>query len=130
MILETIPGLAVFERWLNYFELFSIIVFTAEYLIRLLIAPEEPEFKDAKNPRLKYLFSFFAIIGSLAPFDLRFLRILRLLRILKLLRVLLPAFEEFRKLNEGRTFRQRIHALVFPSPYGGQLHQYYDLRLF
>mgnify|MGYP006269881389 FL=1 len=137
MILETIPALAVFERWLNYFELFSIIVFTAEYLIRLLIAPEEPEFKDAKNPRLKYLFSFFAIIdalvilpfymGSLAPFDLRFLRILRLLRILKLLRVLLPAFEEFRKLNEGRTFRQRIHALVFPSPYGGQLHQYYDL---
>jgi voltage-gated potassium channel Kch len=137
MILETIPALAAFERWLNYFELFSIIVFTAEYLIRLLIAPEEPEFKDAKNPRFKYLFSFFAIIdalvilpfymGSLAPFDLRFLRILRLLRILKLLRVLLPAFEEFRKLNEGRTFRQRVHALVFPSPYGGQLHQYYDL---
>ncbi|MEN9708213.1 MAG: hypothetical protein RIQ68_621 [Pseudomonadota bacterium] len=137
MILETIPALAAFERWLNYFEVFSIIVFTAEYLIRLLIAPEEPEFKDASNPRLKYLFSFFAIIdvlvilpfymGSLAPFDLRFLRILRLLRILKLLRVLLPAFEEFRKLNEGRTFRQRVHALVFPSPYGGQLHHYYDL---
>jgi voltage-gated potassium channel Kch len=137
MVLETIPALSAFERWLNYFELFSIIVFTAEYLIRLLIAPEEPEFKNASNPRLKYLFSFFAIIdalvilpfymGSLAPVDLRFLRILRLLRILKLLRVLLPAFDEFRKLNEGRTFRQRVHALVFPSPYGGKLHQYYDL---
>lgn len=134
MILETIPALAPYERWLHYFELFSIFVFTAEYLIRLLIAPEDPDFKEASNPRLKYLFSFFAIIdalvivpfymGSLAPFDLRFLRILRLL---KLLRILLPAFEEFRHLNEGRTFRQRVHALVFPSPYGGQLHHYYDL---
>lgn len=134
MILETIPALAPYERWLHYFELFSIFIFTGEYLIRLLIAPEDPDFKEAKNPRLKYLFSFFAIIdalvivpfymGSLAPFDLRFLRILRLL---KLLRILLPAFEEFRKLNEGRTFRQRVHALVFPSPYGGQLHHFYDL---
>lgn len=137
MILETIPALAPYERWLHLFELMSIGVFTAEYLIRLFIAPEDPDFKDARSPRFKYLFSFFAIIdalvivpffmGSLATFDLRFLRILRLLRILKLLRVLLPAFEEFRKLNEGRTFRQRVHALVFPSPYGGQLHHYYDL---
>jgi voltage-gated potassium channel Kch len=134
MILETIPALAPFERWLHYFELFSIFVFSGEYLIRLLIAPEDPDFKDSKSPRFKYLFSFFAIIdalvivpfymGSLAPFDLRFLRILRLL---KLLRILLPAFAEFRQLNEGRTFRQRVHALVFPSPYGGQLHHFYDL---
>ena len=137
MILETIPALAPFERWLNLFELFSICIFTAEYLIRLLVAPEDPDFKEAAHPRLKYLFSFFAIIdalvivpfymGSLTTIDLRFLRILRLLRVLKLLRTLLPAFEEFRRLNEGRTFRQRVHALVFPSPYGGVLHHYYDL---
>ncbi len=134
MILETIPSLAPYEHLLRYFELFSIFIFTGEYLIRLLIAPEDPDFKEATSPRLKYLFSFFAIIdalvivpfylGSLGTFDLRFLRILRLL---KLLRILLPAFEEFRKLNEGRTFRQRIHALVFPSPYGGQIHNIYDL---
>ena len=134
MILETIPALKPFERWFDIFELISICIFTGEYFIRLLIAPEDHDFKDAKSPRLKYLFSFFAIIdalvivpfymGSLAPFDLRFLRVLRLL---KLLRILLPAFEEYRHLNEGRTFRQRVHALVFPSPYGGQLHHYYDL---
>jgi voltage-gated potassium channel len=134
MILETVPALAPYLRWLHLFENISIGIFTAEYLIRLLIAPEDPDFKDAKSPRLKYVSSFFAIIdalvivpfflGSLAPFDLRFLRILRLL---KLLRILLPAFEEFRQLNEGRTFRQRVHALVFPSPYGGQLHHFYDL---
>ena len=134
MILETVPALAPYLRWLHLFEVISVAIFTGEYLIRLFIAPEDPDFKEAKNPRFKYIFSFFAIIdalvivpflmGSLAPFDLRFLRILRLL---KLLRILLPAFEEFRKLNEGRTFRQRVHALVFPSPYGGQLHHFYDL---
>jgi len=134
MILETVPALAPYLRWLHLFDMISIAIFTGEYLIRLFIAPEDPDFKDAKNPRLKYAFSFFAIIdalvivpflmGSLAPFDLRFLRILRLL---KLLRILLPAFEEFRQLNEGRTFRQRVHALVFPSPYGGQLHHFFDL---
>jgi voltage-gated potassium channel Kch len=134
MILETVPALAPYLRWLHLFENISIGIFTAEYLIRLLIAPEDPEFKETKNPRLKYICSFFAIIdalvivpffmGSMAPFDLRFLRILRLL---KLLRILLPAFEEFRQLNEGRTFRQRVHALVFPSPYGGQLHHFFDL---
>ena len=134
MILETVPALAPYLRWLHLFDMISIAIFTGEYLIRLFIAPEDPDFKDAKNPRLKYAFSFFAIIdalvivpflmGSLAPFDLRFLRILRLL---KLLRILLPALEEFRQLNVGRTFRQRIHALVFPSPYGGQLQNFFDL---
>ena len=134
MILETVPALAPYLRWLHLFENISIGIFTAEYLIRLFIAPEDPEFKETKNPRLKYICSFFAIIdalvivpffmGSMAPFDLRFLRILRLL---KLLRILLPAFEEFCQLNEGRTFRQRVHALVFPSPYGGQLHHFFDL---
>lgn len=134
MILETIPALAPYLRWLHLFETISVAIFTGEYLLRLFIAPEDPDFKEAKNPRLKYLFSFFALIdalvivpffmGSLINIDLRFLRILRLL---KLLRILLPAFEEFRQLNEGRTFRQRIHALVFPSPYGGQLHHFYDL---
>jgi voltage-gated potassium channel Kch len=58
--------------------------------------------------------------------DLRFLRFLRLLRILKLFRVLIPAYKAFSIANKGRTFRQRVHALVFPSAYGGDLHNLYD----
>jgi voltage-gated potassium channel Kch len=58
--------------------------------------------------------------------DLRMLRALRLLRMFKLLRVLVPAIHEFRALNEGRTLRQKIHALVWPSEYGGRLHHYFD----
>jgi voltage-gated potassium channel Kch len=66
-----------------------------------------------------YLSMFFAL-------DLRILRALRLLRIFKLLRVLVPALHEFRALNQGRTLRQKIHALVWPSAYGGRLHGYFD----
>jgi voltage-gated potassium channel len=51
---------------------------------------------------------------------------LRLLRMLKLFRVLLPAITEFKMLNEGRTFRQKLHALVYNSEYGGALHGLFD----
>jgi voltage-gated potassium channel Kch len=45
---------------------------------------------------------------------------------LKLFRVLIPAYKAFSIANKGRTFRQRVHALVFPSAYGGELHHLYD----
>jgi hypothetical protein len=83
-----------------------------------------------------YVFSPFAIIDFLAvapfflqafiPIDLRALRFLRLLRILKLFRIVIPAIKEFKELNRGRTFRQKIHALVFESAYGGKLQTIFD----
>ncbi len=45
---------------------------------------------------------------------------------MKLFRVLIPAYKAFSIANKGRTFRQRVHALVFPSAYGGELHNLYD----
>ena len=54
------------------------------------------------------------------------LRFLRLLRILKLFRVLIPAVKDFLIANRTRTFRQKIHAIVFPSEYGGALHSIFD----
>jgi voltage-gated potassium channel Kch len=54
------------------------------------------------------------------------LRFLRLLRILKLFRVVIPAYHDFVERNRGRTFRQKIHALVFPGDYGGDLHHHFD----
>jgi len=62
----------------------------------------------------------------LVALDLRMLRALRLLRIFKLMRVLVPAVHEFRALNRGRTFRQKVHALVWPSDHGGRLHGHFD----
>jgi voltage-gated potassium channel Kch len=138
MLFEIVPAVyEPYKRWFHLFDVFSIVIFTFEYCVRLYIAPEDPEFAKERYPRLKYALSLYALIDLLAilPFylsafvhiDLRILRLLRLLRLLKLFRVLVPALHEFVEANRGRTFRQKIYALVFPSPYGGKLHEYYDL---
>ncbi len=83
--LDTLPSLTPEQRfWIESFELFSVGVFTLEYLARFLGA----------RPMTKYVFSFYGVVDLLAilPFyvglavDLRALRLLRLLRILKLTR--------------------------------------------
>lgn len=137
LLFEIVPAVyEPYKRWFHLFDVFSIIIFTFEYCVRLYIAPEDPEFAKSRWPRLKYTFSLYALIDLLAilPFylsafvhiDLRLLRVLRLLRLLKLFRVVLPAVHEFLEVNRGRTFRQKVYALVFPSDYGGKLHEYYD----
>ena len=138
LIFEHVP--AVFEpnkHWFEWFDIFSVAVFTVEYLLRLYLAPEDEEFKNRSNPRLGFVTSPFAIIDFLAvapfylqsfiPIDLRVLRLLRLLRILKLFRVLIPAIAEFKELNKNRTFRQKVHALVFPSQYGGTMQHIFEV---
>ena len=137
LVLEHVP--AVYEPYKHLFHVFDIVsitVFVIEYLMRFYLAPEDSEFNKRKLPRLAYIFSPFAIIDFLAvapfflqsfiPVDLRALRFLRLLRILKLFRIVIPAIKEFSELNRGRTFRQRIHALVFPSAYGGTMQTIFD----
>ena len=131
LMFEHVP--AVFEPnqlLFEIFDIFSVVVFTIEYLLRFYLAPEDEEFKTRKHSRFAYIKSPFAIIDffAIAPFylkllgvdlDLRVLRFLRLLRIMKLFRIIVPAIAEFKELNKGRTFRQKVHALVFPSPFGG-----------
>ena len=137
LVFEHLP--AVYEPnqiWFHYFDIVSVIVFSVEYFLRFYLAPEDDEFKKHRFARVRYVTSPFAIIDLVAilPFflqafisiDLRFLRFLRLLRILKLFRVLIPAVKEFVQANKGRTFRQKVHALVFPSEYGGELHHMFD----
>lgn len=137
LVFEHVP--AIFEPnqvWFQYFDVISVLIFTIEYAVRFYLAPEDEEFKKHRFARARYATSPFAIIDLVAilPFflqafisiDLRFLRFLRLLRILKLFRVLIPAYKEFVQANKGRTFRQKMHALVFPSEYGGELHHMFD----
>jgi hypothetical protein len=138
LMFEHVP--AVYEPyrgWFEFFDVFSVAVFTVEYLLRLYLAPEDEEFKNRKLARWGFISSPFAIIDFLAvapfylkafiPIDLRVLRFLRLLRILKLFRVLIPAIAEFKELNKDRTFRQKVHALVFPSPYGGTMQHIFEV---
>ena len=137
LVFEQVP--AIFEpnkNLFHYFDVFSVIVFTIEYAFRFYLAPEDEEFKNKRNARLGFVTSPFAIIDLLAiapfylqafiPVDLRVLRALRLLRILKLVRIIVPAYQEFAQLNQGRTFRQKMHALVFPTAYSGKLHELFD----
>ena len=137
LVFEQIPAIFnAYEKWFHFFDIFSVVVFTIEYLLRFYLAPEDEEFKKRKYARGSYVVSPFALIDLVAilPFflqafisvDLRYLRSLRLLRILKLFRILIPAYKEFVLANKGRTFRQKVHAVVFPSAYGGSLHTIFD----
>lgn len=82
--IETIPNLKPQTRTiLQSIELFSVIIFSLEYLLRIYVADNKP----------KFIFSFFGIIDFLAilPFYLSFgidLRSLRALRFLRLFRIL------------------------------------------
>lgn len=137
LMFEHVPAIyEPYARWFHWFDGFSVVIFTIEYLLRLYLSPEDPEFARDGQPHWNYVRSPFAIIDLLAvapfylqafiPLDLRVLRFLRLLRILKFFRVLVPAWREFVELNRGRTFRQKVHALVFPSEFGGALHHLFD----
>jgi voltage-gated potassium channel len=81
---ETLPNLEPSTRVaLRAIEIFCVIVFTVEYILRIYVADSKP----------KFIFSFFGIIDFIAilPFYLSFgvdLRSLRALRFLRLFRVL------------------------------------------
>ena len=82
--------------WL--FEIFSVLVFTVEYLARVWSAVDLEEHPDRRPVigRLRYMLTPMALIDLLAilpfylslyvSFDLRFLRVVRMLRLLKLTR--------------------------------------------
>jgi len=82
--LETLPDNSIkLISILNYIELFTVIVFSIEYVLRIYCA---------KKP-FKYIFSFYGVIDflSIIPFYLRFgldLRSLRAFRVFRVFRAL------------------------------------------
>lgn len=94
MMIEPSISSQRFILFLKIFEIFSIVVFTVEYLLRLWVSdlyyPDKPKWKA----RIKYIFTGMAIIDLLAilpfyiPFiikiDLRALRVLRIFRLFRL----------------------------------------------
>ena len=77
---------------LEWFEIVSVSIFTIEYILRLIIAPRVLR---TKYSRVKYAFSFYALIDLIAilPFYIPFiikadLRILRMLRLTKVMRIM------------------------------------------
>lgn len=95
VILETVKSIEPpLHRFFTIFELISVIIFTIEYIIRAWTCVESEKYKNAISGRIKYTFSFMALIDLVAilpfylPFlqgiDLRFVRVLRLFRLFKL----------------------------------------------
>ncbi len=99
IVLESVNSLhQQYHQMFWYFEIFSVAIFTIEYLARVWSSPDLMEVHDSSpiKGRLKYMLSPMALIDLIAilPFylslhlaiDLRFLRVLRMLRLFKLTR--------------------------------------------
>ena len=98
IILESFDGVNKrFSTYLNIFEIFTVIIFSIEYLLRLWTADLKFKNKSSIGSRIKFIFSGTGIIDLLAilpfylplifKFDLRFIRILRVLRLARILKL-------------------------------------------
>ncbi|PQA84546.1 hypothetical protein C5F52_00570 [Limnohabitans sp. TS-CS-82] len=125
--------------WFHWFDVVTVGIFTAEYLLRVATAHVNPDFAGKSFPRLRYAFSFYALVDliAIAPFYfarfvdvdvemLRVLRVMRLARMFKLSRQLIPAWHEFQELNAGRSLRAKVFAMLEPTGHSGRLHTYID----
>jgi voltage-gated potassium channel len=96
-ILETIePFYALYQSIFDSFEVFSIVVFTIEYILRIWVCDINPKYANHFSGKAKYILSPIAIIDLIAiipfyiPFlvpDLRFLRVIRFFRVFRLLKL-------------------------------------------
>jgi voltage-gated potassium channel len=97
VLLETVPSVdGTMDKY--SFEIFSVVIFSIEYVLRLWTCTAHGEFKGSVVGRLKYAITPMALIDLLAvlPFylpllftqDLLMLRLFRLFRLLRLLKAL------------------------------------------
>lgn len=80
----------------HHFEVFSVIFFTIEYVLRVYSIVENKKFRNPVTGRLKFIGSPMALVDLMAfvpfyltflPLDLRFLRIFRLMGLLRMFKV-------------------------------------------
>ncbi len=99
VIIESVPEIyAAAPQFFNAFEVFSVVVFTIEYVLRVWSAPEHEEstYRHAFWGRLRFMLTPMQLLDLIVivPFylvffvqvDLRMLRVLRLLRVFRLTR--------------------------------------------
>jgi voltage-gated potassium channel len=99
VVLESVPSIGSdHASFFELFELFSILVFTVEYVARLwsIVELGNPKYKHPLWGRLRYAATPLAVVDLLAilpfylsfflPIDLRVMRVLRLVRLFKLTR--------------------------------------------
>ncbi len=98
VILGTVAKLSFrYSHLFRIFEIFSVLVFTGEYALRVWSCTVNPKYKRPVHGRIQFIFSPMALVDFLAilpfylprlmPVDLRVLRALRLMRMLRLLKI-------------------------------------------
>jgi Ion transport protein. len=98
VIVETVQHIYdSYKFFFNGLELFTVIIFSVEYVLRVWSYTSSDEYKDPVSGRLKYIFSLGGLIdlAAILPFylpfvtkiDLRFIRMLRLFRFLRFLKL-------------------------------------------
>ncbi len=95
--LETVPRLYEhYQSFFDNFEIFSVVIFSIEYVLRIWTATEMLRYKNPIKGRLRYvlsrsgsidLFSILPLYLNFLPIDLRWLRIFRLFRLLRMLKI-------------------------------------------
>lgn len=122
IILNTIPSLSSTYHHIFWdFEVFSVIIFSFEYLLRLWSCVESRFYTHKFWGRIKFIFSFWGIVDllAIAPFflsafvtDFGVIRMLRLLRILRLFRMS-KYFHAFRIIKNVLTSKREELILAF-----------------
>lgn len=126
VIVETVPAVqSAAGPALRGFELFSVAVFSVEYLARLWSCTEADRFRGAVRGRLRFALSPLGLIDLLAVLpaylpllgaDLRMLRGARLFRLFRILK--LARYSSALRLF-GRVFRRkRVHLVITASLVG------------
>jgi len=108
VILETKHELFIeYQQFFNAVDLFTVIMFTIEYVLRVWVCVRTPEYSSPLKGRIRFMLSPLALVDLVAitpfylpliiPVELRLLRLLRLLRIFRVLKLgrFSNAFETF-----------------------------------
>lgn len=112
-----------YEEFFMKFEIFSIVLFTIEYIARIYSIVESPKYSDPVTGRWRFACSPIAIIDLLSflpfyliflPLDLRFLRIFRLMAVFRLFKIAryLHALKIFRQVLADRK-EQLVLSFIF-----------------
>lgn len=98
IVMETVEEYGrLYERQFYYLEIFSVTIFTIEYIIRIWTCTIMSKYSHPFTGRIKYIFSGGAIIDMLAilpfflplimPMNMMLLRMLRLFRLLRIFKL-------------------------------------------
>jgi len=98
VILETVNSLYLqYTAFFHLFDLFTVIVFSTEYALRIWCCVKNPLYSSPVRGRLRYMVSPYMLVDLVAltpfflplivPIEFRLLRLLRLLRLFRVLRL-------------------------------------------